>query len=612
MPFSLFNNALGTTTYTQAKTNASNTVAQAQATAAQPAGAAPPNATAANKINASFTGLCQALNDFQKSLVDQGTYAVADSYEIEFAPAALAQSKIKKPGNTDFSSTPTQQPTANGQQLNPKTNSVNTTGRSYPVVAGTQIVQFIDKVMRNSSYMDDQLLYYKDEVTGKTVPTANSANGGVGWFKISVTTTQKGWDYKRKDFAYNMKFTISIYGINQMQSEYFPKGRYKGAHKIYNYWFTGQNNSVLDFNQDYNNLYRVVVSGENVNYLKNATSDPRNLTKYTFAAASGQSDQGAAKGANEPVANAADYLYSPSDQAKARIRIVGDPAWLQQGEVTQGVSAKNFNFAPFNADGTINYDSQEVVFIIAWNRPVDYNFNTGIAEVNANNVSGTNTVGQAAASLPQESYAYTAISVKHTFSKGRFEQEIEGRLLVENYSDLQNAVLPAPSKPSQATGSAQVPDTTNLVQAQPQNPNDTAKNNTVRQANTSLSPNTDGAPSNYTTPTANPPSSVSPPLSDSQPVPTPPAQPATSNGEIVSSNTAPPPTAGTLTYQQQIQNVARAEQGLPPLVSAPPPGSVTSNGAIVSTQTLQDQIQNVVNAQLPGVNRTPQLENRET
>lgn len=609
MPFNLFNNLTGTTSFSQAVTNASNTVAQKAATANQPAGAAPANASAANKINSSFTGLCQALNTFQKSLVDDGIYAIADSYEIVFAPAQLAQSTVKKPGNTDFSSTPTQQPTASGSQLNPATNSVTTTARSFPVVAGTQIVQFIEKVMRNSSYMDDQLLYYKDEVTGKQTPTANSKNGGVAWFKISVNATQKGWDNKRKDFAYHMKYTVSIYGINQMQSEYFPKGRYRGAHKIYNYWFTGQNNSVLEFNQDFNNLYRVVLSGINVDYLSQSTSDPRNVTKYTFAAASGQSNQGAAKNANEPVANAADYLYSPSDQSKVRLKIVGDPAWLQQGEVCSLIAADTFNFAPFNPDGTINYDSQEVVFIIAWNRPVDYNFSKGIAEVNANNVSGTNTVGQAAASLPQESYAYTAIQVRHTFNKGRFEQEIEGRLLIENYSDLQGAQPPAPGIAAQAPNTAAVPNTTNTQPAQASTADNPAKDNTVRQANNSVSADTDGAVTNYTTPTANGSDPVSPPLSDSQPVPAPQSQPATSNGEIVSSNTAAPPTAGSLTLQQQIQNVARAEQGLPPLTSTPPAKPVTSNGENIS---LQQQIQNVANAEVGGVNKTPQLENRET
>ena len=152
-------------------------------------------------------------------------------------------------------------------------------------------------------------------------------------------------------------------------------------------------------------------------------------------------------------------------------------------------------------------------------------------------------------------------------------------------------MLPAPSKPSQATGSAQVPNTTNLLPAQPQDPNDTAKNNTVRQANTSLSPDTDGAPSNYTTPTANPPSSVSPPLSDSQPGPQAPAQPATSNGAVVASYNNPSPRVASeaLISQTAAENAYYA-------AGSPQSGPIYEryNAALNATDQAQTQLENAV------------------
>jgi hypothetical protein len=95
---------------------------------------------------------------------------------------------------------------------------------------------------------------------------------------------------------------------------------------------------------------------------------------------------------------------------------------MQQGEVAVGVNSRTFNFEPFNTDGTINYDSQEVVFDISFNRPADYDFDTGLMDVNANNTKNNE---------PQENATYTAIKCKNIFSKGRFEQELEGRLLIE-------------------------------------------------------------------------------------------------------------------------------------------------------------------------------------
>ena len=423
----------------------------------------PPKASAAIKKNSTFTGLCEALNSYQQEQVKAGKQAVADIYEIKFAPPTMADSKVKKPGNTDFSNAPMQAQTANGSSKNPATNSVNTSGRTEAIQAGTQIVQFIDKVMRNSSYISDQQLYITDEVTGKQVPNANPTNGQMAWFKINVSATPLAWDNKRNDFGYRMTFTISTYAINQMQSEYFPKSRFRGLHKVYNYWFTGQNTQILDFHQEYNNLYRWVITGEQITDQELTTSDPRNITRRTVMVASAQSSQGADKQANEPAANAADYLYSPADQISVKLRIVGDPAWLQQGEVTHGVSASNFNFAPFNPDGTINYEASEITFSIAWNQPIDYDLDTGIMNVNGNNVSGTASLGVADSSGPQNTYAYVAQTVRSTFSKGKFEQELEGKLLTEAYSDLQN--LPTqpgqprttPGSPNQATQTTTVP-----------------------------------------------------------------------------------------------------------------------------------------------------------
>jgi hypothetical protein len=138
-----------------------------------------------------------------------------------------------------------------------------------------------------------------------------------------------------------------------------------------------------------------------------------------------------AKGAdglvNEAGDNAASFLYSPTDQAKIKLRIVGDPAWMQQGEVAEGVSSRNFNFNPFNDDGTINYDSQEVVFDISWNQPQDYDLNTGLMDIARTGIKEDGTYS----TQPQFNATYTAIKCKNIFSKGRFEQELEGRLLIE-------------------------------------------------------------------------------------------------------------------------------------------------------------------------------------
>jgi hypothetical protein len=442
----------------------SGTIAAVSAAAGNNTGSqsAPAKASAApSKSNDVFTGLAEALNTFQRRLADpkdpKRKYEVADEYVFEFAPETMGDATLKRQGTTDKSKTPMQKQTPAG--LSPATNSVNSKASTIPVSAGMQIIQFIDQIMRSSSYITDQQLYIVDPVTQETKPNPNPPGGTVAWYKVSVKAEQLDYDAKRRDHAYRMTYIISPYAINSLPSDWFPTTRYRGSHKSYNYWFTGANTQIINFEQEYNNLYRLVISGLDVP-AQRARTDFRDQQRRTYLPASENSAKGADGYTNEAGDNASSYLYSPSDQAKARLRIVGDPAWMQQGEVSAGISATNFNFSPFNDDGTINYDSQEVVFDISWNAPTDYDFNTGLMDLNRSNYKPDGSYS----TQPQNNFTYTAIKCKNIFSKGRFEQELEGRLLVEFEKNKQATDAGRPKGNDVATtGNTRPGNTTNAV-----------------------------------------------------------------------------------------------------------------------------------------------------
>lgn len=413
---------------------------------------APAKAPAApGKSKDVFTGLCEALNTFQRRLSDpkdpNRKYDVPDEYLIEFAPTTLGGATMKRQGTTDKSKVPMQAPTP--RALKPDSNSVNNNASNMSVTAGMQIVQFIDQIMRSSSYITDQQLYIVDPKTQETKPNPNPSGGIIAWYKVSVQATQLAYDTRRHDHAYRMKFVITPYAINSLPSDWFKNSRYRGSHKSYNYWFTGANKEILNFEQEYNNLYRLVISGLNVP-VQQARTDFRDQSRRTFLPTSENHAKGADGNVNEAGDNAASFLYSPTDQAKARLRIVGDPAWMQQGEIAVGVNERDFNFDPFNDDGTINYDSQEIVFDISWNQPQDYNLNTGLMEIKNTEINpgGTSTT------QPQLNFTYTAIKCKNIFSKGRFEQELEGRLLIEYEKNPTPTDVgrPTPNNPGIANG----------------------------------------------------------------------------------------------------------------------------------------------------------------
>jgi hypothetical protein len=409
----LFNNATGVQSFAGARESAiSALTSQATPSSGAPTAAAAPTPG----TNILFTGLCDALNQHQQSLVKNGTYEYADEYVIKFAPAALGASTVMPPGPVIYNNTATQNPNTASAKLDPKTNSVKTNTQIWEVLGGTQIVQFIDQVMRGSSYIRDQQKAQID-INNKQSTSTKSTFDVTAWYKISVQATQLKYDNKRRTHAYRMTYVVNTYAVNQMGSPYFNDSKYRGAHKAYNYWFTGKNTQVLNYEQEYNAAYYITLTNDNGPLASNAPPTGQDQFSKTFMATSEVRGQGQPGYINNPADSAAAFLYSVTDFQSVKLKIVGDPAWLQQGEVSVGVNPQTFNFAPFNADGGINYDSSEVVFTLSFNRPTDYNINTGIMDVNSTN------------GIPQQTFAYIATSCRNTFSKGKFEQELVGSLL---------------------------------------------------------------------------------------------------------------------------------------------------------------------------------------
>jgi hypothetical protein len=435
----LFNNASGVPSFAQR-------VSETNAAKSEQAPAKASGAPVAGKEN-QFTGLCEALNQNQRELVKLEKRAIPDEYVIEFAPASIGASKVTRPGPQDSTTAP-MQTNNSASKLDSATNKVNRAARTWPVEAGTQIIKLIDDVMRNSSYVSDQqnveITTATDPVTGIQTQKLNakSGTGNFQWYKITVSTRPLGYDKIIRDYAYRMTFIITPYAVAQMTSQYFPDSRYRGVHKSYQYWFTGANTQILHYEQRYDNAYRLLLSGIGADAQQKTTTDFRDQNRYIFMATSEDQSKGAKNYANEPGNNAASFLYDPSSLSQVKLRIVGDPAWMQQGETGLGVSARTFNFSPFNADGAINYDAQQIMFDVSFNQPTDYNFSTGLMDVNANNRNG----------LPQEHYTFTALSVKNFFSKGRFEQELEGRLLIEKKTNQDNNGRPTTTVTSAADG----------------------------------------------------------------------------------------------------------------------------------------------------------------
>ena len=396
---------------------ATTTTTNTNANTAPPA---PEKANAAKSVNTTIRqGLMAALNSYQSELVARGVYQYADTYSVEFASPIISNASIVVKG-ADKKSTPMANPTTAAGAVDPAKQSVDKSAKTVSIVAGTQIVQTLDLIIRSSNYITDQASVVIDE--NNQVQQSNGAPAqNLAWYQISVRATPGQYDYKRNDYAYNITYVISPYKINQMVSDYFLSPTYKGVHKQYNYWFTGENTEVLAYEQNYNALYSAVLSGGPGGQFASEA------IKRNFQPRSGESSQGATGRTNEIGANAADYLYNPNDLQNVTLQIVGDPAWLQQGEAFCGANGNNFNFNPFLPDGTINFEAQQILFEILINTPQDYNLDTGLIDPNTQNTifqNGAQTPGAA-----RQSYVYLANNCTSEFVKGKFTQVLKGSLL---------------------------------------------------------------------------------------------------------------------------------------------------------------------------------------
>jgi hypothetical protein len=373
--------------------------------------------------NTVATGLVAALTNFQQNLLKEGKIEHADVYKIKFADNIIADAAVVPPGGLNKNRVGGTPSTTAAEQKLPEKNSIAPSSRSRSVRVGTQIVQFIDEVIRSSSYIIDQQSVVYDEKTREYRPNGKPAEQ-FAWFNIVVSVEQLEYDTIRKDYAYKMTFYVTPYEV-PMVSEYFAPSGFRGQHKVYNWLFTGENTEVLQFEQNFDKLWTQALTADTRN-LESIVDRKRRMNSREqwmrhYYAASGESLQGGEGKVFEAGANAADFLYGPN-YGRIELNIVGDPGWIPNAYYE--FNTNTFSSAPFWPDGTINSTASVPYFELAFNRPVDYNLNTGLIDPGQKNYFADREKGEAG--LAAEAQTYVAVRCKSIFRGGRFSQELEG------------------------------------------------------------------------------------------------------------------------------------------------------------------------------------------
>ena len=364
-------------------------------------------------------GLAEALNSHQDKLVSDGTYDEPDRYiiEIDDTIPELFDARLAKPGRANKSNSPGNLSNTPADKFLTEKSNYDKEARSYNITAGTQVVQLIDLVMRTSTYITDQQNVIFDEKTGKIKPKTSRART-VQWYRVKARSIPRVYDCKRKDFAYDIRYTITPYQINTPRSPYYPPAEYRGVHKLYNYWFTGENTEVLDFEIDVNANYFTVIGNDGK---IDESSQGRWAVSQSFQSAPNASQQGGNKGSSIPAAQLSSRLYQLTDVAKAELHLVGDPDWIGQTDVFY---QQNVDLNPFTIDGSVNNEASEVLFELRFNPVTDYDIKTGLTNSYLLNTTVATEYGQE--QLAQEALTWTATVVHNYFKEGSFTQKLEG------------------------------------------------------------------------------------------------------------------------------------------------------------------------------------------
>ena len=380
-------------------------------------------------------GLIKRLNDEQQRLLDAGSIGKKDTYDIVFLSdmeERLKGASTVSPADLDkykWAASKANKTTESNDAVAGQS-APNNNVRNIAIQGGTPIQQAITQIISQSSYLEDALkvLYTTSLEPNPGKKTENeivqNSKGNISWFNISSQISEAEWDDKRSDFAMKITYMIAPYETPVVMSAYANDGTtYYGPHKRYDYWYTGLNSEVIQYEQTldtsfYNVALVPATSGEAG---KGGPVDvPLVPSQRTNMPRIGRTDVGA-----EAQNSYLTSLYDPKAWAEAKITILGDPDFLiQDAESIDGVGAVYNKFYGTNGF-TIKANGGQVFIEIDFKEAVDYDNTTGVLSINESILFWKYPEKL---SKVIKGVCYQVIKVESLFNSGKFTQVLHGRI----------------------------------------------------------------------------------------------------------------------------------------------------------------------------------------
>ena len=384
------------------------------------------------------------------------------------------------------------------------------TKQVFNIHAGTDIVNIIDRVMKSSKYIKDQVLEtsktqadneQKEAETGTSARTTESTtkdtvNKFIDWYKIIPAVKLLAFDESRNAYSKQIIYNVVAYKTANPSHPDFKKTEIstKKIVRDYQYLYTGKNEDVISVDIDFDStFYTELTSFQDAktrsgsNYLaespflnptqvqaRDGGDDNRQQTLPVTIVAVGSEQQNAStmnKGSDpkdQAIASFSKSIYTNSRGAmlNLRLRIVGDPAYIKQDDVYYNPLSPSYQkfsepvnnngeSVPINADsGQILYDSEDVYVRFSLKSVVDIDDELGIVNKQIKLSNGRVT---------DSSFTgiYKVQRVTSEFKQGKFEQTLDlirmpNDLKAEDLTDKKNTNTKVLQPVSSTPGTAAV------------------------------------------------------------------------------------------------------------------------------------------------------------
>lgn len=368
------------------------------------------------------------------------------------------------------------------------------------ILAGTSVLNVIDRVMAASDYIKNQVQEAKaqDEKaeqqtetntqddaratsdTNKTKKTIDYSP--TNWYKIIPSVILGDYDEKSKAFSKQVVYSILPY---KAVNAYHPSFKYTKISasqcvRTYNYFYTGLNQDIISLDIDFDATFITGVT----TYMNQAArggndstssetsvndkqvSDTRPPLWLPFSTKptpvdTGYSGSKASRTEKDiSVASISRSLYSAyprGDMLNIKMKIAGDPSFIKQDDIYYNPLQDNYgNFAthttgkngiqiPVNPAGQIIFDDGQVFVQLIVKGSVDIDDATGIVNKKVTLSNGQTADGSF-------SGVYRVMTVESIFDRGKFEQLIDLIRMPDDLADTQ----PSSTKTTDGTNTASV------------------------------------------------------------------------------------------------------------------------------------------------------------